>query len=591
MPATVQRPALWRIHSQDESAVEELSRALNIGKPAARVLISRGYQSPEDARAFLDPSIDALHDPFLLAGMRDAAARLASAIRRKEKILLYGDYDVDGTTSVVILKTAIEMAGGAASFHVPDRLKDGYGMRLDVIDRAAADGVQLIVSVDTGIRAAEVVRHASTLSIDVIVTDHHLPESELPPALAVINPNRADCGYPNKNLCGAGVALKLIEALLITLEWPAQKSRKLIASFLKLAAIATVADVVPLEGENRVIVKHGLEGLREVRNPGLRALMEVAGFTIGELPTAGKVAFRLSPRINAAGRMANASGAIELFLTTDPERARQLAEELHLMNQDRQVAEAEIVRSILEACSRIPVIDSQAALVFSARDWHKGVIGIVASRLVERFHRPVFVISEDSATGEASGSGRSVYDFHLLEALESMPELFTRFGGHKQAAGLAMPAGRVPEFRERLSAFAQVRLSPEDFCKTWLIDAVASVPELTESTARDILSLAPFGMGNREPLFALLGVEIIEPPAIMKEKHLRIKVRQGGKVIQLKAWNFAGRAAEFVPGSFIDAVITVEDDAWSASRGYPGWGAFLKDVRMSLPHSSPANYP
>ena len=588
MQSLAQRPALWRILNQDESIVEALSLALNLGKPAARVLISRGYISPQDARAFLNPPIDSMHDPFLLAGMHDAAARLAAAVRRKEKILLYGDYDVDGTTSVVILKTAIEIAGGTAGFHVPDRLKDGYGMRLDVIDRAAADGVQLIVSVDTGIRASEVVRRASTLGIDVIVTDHHLPEAELPPALAVINPNRADCKYPNKNLCGAGVALKLVEALLITLEWPPQKSRKLIASFLKLAAIATVADVVPLEGENRVIVKHGLEGLREVRNHGLRALMEVAGFTIGELPTAGKVAFRLSPRINAAGRMANASGAIELFLTTDPARARQLAEELHLLNQDRQQAEAAIVDSILQACIQIPVTDDQAVLVFSAQGWHKGVVGIVASRLVERFHRPAFVISEDSATGEATGSGRSVHDFHLLEALESMPELFTRFGGHKQAAGLTLPFDRVPEFRERLNAYAQARLSPEYFRKTWLIDAVASVSEFTEPAVRDVLSLAPFGMGNREPLFALLGAEVCEPPSLMKEKHVKVRVRQNGKTMVLKAWNFAERAAEFVPGSRIDAVITVEDDAWSASRGYPGWTAILKDVRTAVP---PASHP
>ena len=579
MPVTAQRPALWRILEQDESAVEALSRELNLGKPAVRVLISRGYHTPEDARIFLDPPLDAMHDPFLLAGMREAAARLAAAIRGKEKILLYGDYDVDGTTSVVILKTAIELSGGTASFHVPDRVKDGYGMRLDVIDRAAAEGVQLIVSVDTGIRASEVVRHASALGIDVIVTDHHLPEFELPPALAVINPNRADCKYPNKNLCGAGVALKLIEALLITLEWPAEKSRKLIGSLLKLAAIATVADVVPLEGENRVIVRHGLEGLRKVRNLGLRALMEVAGFTLGELPTAGKVAFRLSPRINAAGRMANASGAIELFLTTDPERARQLAGDLHELNKDRQDEEAGIVQDILGACSRMPVTDDQFALVFSAEGWHKGVVGIVASRLVERFHRPAFVISEDPVSGEASGSGRSANDFHLLDALESMPELFTRFGGHKQAAGLALPVGSVAEFRERLNAFARLRLFAGDFRKTWLVDAVASVPELTEQAVREVLSLAPFGMGNREPLFALLGAEVVELPSLINEKHIRVKVRQNGKTLSLKAWNFAERIDEFVPGSHIDAVITVEDDPWSAGRGYPGWGAYIKDVR------------
>src|SRR5260370_616112 len=268
-------------------------------------------------------------------------------------------------------------------------------MRAEVIERAAAMGVRLIVSVDTGIRASEVVRGARELGIDVIVTDHHLPEAELPPALAVLNPNRRDCSYPEKNLCGAGVAFKLVQALLATLDWTAARRQRVIESFLKLVAIATVADVVPLLGENRIIVKHGLGGLHTVRNPGLRALLQVAGFTAGRAPTSTQVAFRVAPRINAAGRMASADAVIRLFLTDDSAEAQSIAGQLHALNQERQETEADIVAAVLDECTRSPVTDDQIALVFCGADWHRGVVGIVASRLVERFSRPVFVLSED----------------------------------------------------------------------------------------------------------------------------------------------------------------------------------------------------
>src|SRR5690242_14098677 len=335
--------ARWLFPSLDRKEVEELARELGIGVPAASVLCGRGVHDAASARRFLCPSLDDLHDPLALRGMDCALERLTRAIRDHEKILIYGDYDVDGTTSVVILKRAIELSGGTAEFHVPDRLKDGYGMRPEVVEAAAARGVSLIISVDTGIRAAEVVRRARELGIDVIITDHHLPEAELPPALAVLNPNRTDCDYPEKNLCGVGVAFKLVEGLLGTLGWPAEKLRRVLESFLKLVAIGTVADVVPLTGENRIIVKHGLAGLRDVRNPGLRALLDVAGFTGGSAPSATQVAFRIAPRMNAAGRMATANDVIELFLTRDPERARVLAGQLHALNTDRQKTEAEII--------------------------------------------------------------------------------------------------------------------------------------------------------------------------------------------------------------------------------------------------------
>jgi single-stranded-DNA-specific exonuclease len=371
--------ARWLLPHRVPEQAERLAAALGIRLPAARVLIARELADPEAARRFLAPSLADLHPPGALRGMSEAVARLRQAISAGEHILIYGDYDVDGTTSVVILKKAIEMAGGKASFFVPHRLRDGYGMRADAVEKAAAEGIKLIVSVDTGIRAAEVVRHATSLSIDVIITDHHLPEAELPPALAVLNPNRPDCGYPDKNLCGVGVAFKLVQALFATLDWPPAKIQRATESFLKLVAIGTVADVVPLMGENRIIVKHGLAGLHDVRNPGLRALLDVAGFSGGRIPSSTSVAFRIAPRINAAGRMDTANAVIEMFLTADPARARVLAEQLHTLNGERQLAEAEVTAQILEECTRVPIEDSQRALVFAADGWHRGVLGIVAS--------------------------------------------------------------------------------------------------------------------------------------------------------------------------------------------------------------------
>jgi len=566
--------SIWCLPTEPPGA-ESLSASLKIGPLAARVLCHRGYSDPETARRFLSPSLDHLHDPLLLRDMPAAVERLRRAIDGHEKILIYGDYDVDGTASVVLLTKLIEMAGGVAEYHVPHRLKDGYGMRPEVVEAAAANGIRLIVSVDTGIRAAEVVRRAAELSIDVIVTDHHLPESDLPPALAVLNPNRSDCGYPEKNLCGAGVAFKLAQALLRSLDWPADRQRRVAESLLKIVAIATVADVVPLTGENRVIVKHGLAGLDRVRNPGLRALLEVAGFTEGVAPNARQVAFQIAPRLNAAGRMDTARHTVELFLTSDPARALELARSLHDHNTDRQQVEAEV----REICEQITVADGEAALVYFGETWHRGVLGIVASRLVERFHRPVFVLGRNPDDGLAQGSGRSIPAFHLLNALESMADLFTRFGGHEHAAGVTLEAGRVEEFRRRFNDYAGGLLQPDDFRPRLQIDALVELTDLIERNINEVFTLAPFGHGNPAPLFAAQGVEVTGPPVVWKEKHLKVMVRKNGRGLALKAWNFAERAGELPAGARVDLAFQLEEDAYSAARGYPGWSAVLRDVR------------
>ncbi len=566
----------WLLPDETPEAAA-LAAELGIATAAAKVLVARGLGDPAAARRFLCPSLDDLLDPLTLRDMPAAIERIRRAIAASEKILIYGDYDVDGTTSVVLLTKAIELAGGAADYHVPHRLKDGYGMRPEVVETMAAEGVKLIVSVDTGIRAAEVVKRARELGIDVIVTDHHLPDSELPPALAVLNPNRPDCPYAEKNLCGAGVAFKLVQGLLATLGWPDAKVRRVCESFLKIAAIATVADVVPLTGENRVIVKHGLDGLRDVRNPGLRALLDVAGFTGDSIPSARQVAFQIAPRMNAAGRMDTARAVVELFLTRDPAHARELARQLHDRNTDRRLVEDEI----RDMCERIAVDASAAALVYYDESWHRGVLGIVAARLVERLHRPVFVLGRNEADGLVQGSGRSIPSFHLLEALDSMAELFRKFGGHKYAAGVTMDVARVEEFRRRFNDYAAARLTADDFLRQIEIDAVVDLREITEQAVADIFSLAPFGNGNPPPHFAALNVEVAGPPVVMKEKHLRFTVRQNGRTLKLKAWNYADRIAELARGTRIDVAFQIEEDAYSAARGYPSWCATLRDFRVA----------
>ncbi|MBV9612760.1 MAG: single-stranded-DNA-specific exonuclease RecJ [Acidobacteriaceae bacterium] len=568
-------------------AIIGLQKALGLPAIVAAVLVARRCTSAAAAEEFLSPRLDALHDPSQMRDMDLAVARLLTAIRNREQILLYGDYDVDGTASIVILKKAIEILGGCADFHIPHRVTEGYGMRAEVIDRAAQKGVQLIVSVDTGIRANAVVSHARALGIDVIVTDHHLPEAELPPALAVLNPNRSDCSYPDKSLCGAGVTFKLVQALLHSSGLSAAKQAALLDSFLKPVAIATIADIVPLTGENRVIVRRGLSGLREVRNHGLRALLRVAGFDEGERPSAHQVAFRLAPRINAAGRMATAHDVIELFLTTEPSRAAELAAQLDALNRERQQTETTIVEAILEQCESQAFSLDAHGLVFAGSGWHPGVLGIVASRLVERFNRPVFVLTDAPTSEEApcwSGSGRSIPQFHLLRALETMPELFTRFGGHRQAAGLTLPAVQLDAFRLRFGEAAAKELRVDDLRPVYAVDAEASFAELSDSSIDQLMALGPFGFGNPLPTFFARAAEVAGPPKALGEgKHLNVPLRHNGRMLFVKAWNFSDRLALFEPGAILDVLFQVEDDPSGRKRGYGSWCITLKDAR---PHAS-----
>ncbi len=506
----------WTQRPFDAAVADRLQGESGISPLIAKVLAARGVGDAEQAQRFLNPSLTGLHSPYEMRGMQAAVDRLLAAIENKEQVLIYGDYDVDGTTATVILKTVIELCGGCADFHVPHRILEGYGMRDEVIERAAADGIRLIISVDTGIRAFAAAETASRLGIDLIVTDHHLPGAEgVPKALAVLNPNQTGCDYPCKALCGAGVAFKIAQALLEKTD-----RARLIPSFLKIVAIATIADAVPLTGENRIFVSLGIEGLRRPVNAGLRELLGLC--KIDRTLSTQDIAFRVAPRLNAAGRMDVARDVVELFTTKDPARAKEVAEHLNKLNGDRQEAEARIMASIDQQLAADTALQDRYSLVLDGEDWHRGVIGICASRVVDRVHRPALVIARHA--GEAHGSGRSIHSFHLLNALESCAELFSRYGGHAHAVGFALPEDRVPLLREKLEAYARQHLTPDDFIPEVFYDAELPLNEVNEKLYATLEKLEPFGMSNPQPVFVSRGARLAAPVKTIKEKHVKMRV-------------------------------------------------------------------
>ena len=532
---------LWHHQPCDEDAVVQLTAALSIHPTVARLLCLRGFSDPAVASRFLNPSLDHLHDPFLLTDMERAVARLELALTRGERIAVHGDYDVDGITSTVILRRALEMLGGKVSHFIPERLRDGYGLQPAAIDRLHADKIDVIVSVDCGIRGTEAAQRARALGIDLIITDHHEPEGTLPDALAIINPKRHDCTYPDKNLAGVGVALKLVQALCTR----AGKA-KWLPGFVKIAALGTLADVVPLVGENRVIARFGLDSLsRGPHTVGLRSLLDASGLT-GKTIDSYQVAFMVAPRVNAAGRMSSPDIATRLLLATGEEmaeEARDLAQQLNDENLRRQQEEAELVSQAKKAIETDPAVGAHNVLVVGGAGWHRGVIGIAASKLVDTYHKPAIVLSVDGDI--AHGSCRSIPDFNMLGALEHCGDVFIRFGGHKQAAGLTMEAARVPEFRARINAYADDVLEPDQLRPRLRIDAPLSLKAITPDLVRGLDSLGPFGMGNPRPVFHASPVEIVEGPRSIKERHLSMTFNQEGRRFRAIAWR-AAEQAEFL---------------------------------------------
>jgi len=529
----------WQHVSCNEDDARALGAALNLHPTIARLLCLRGLGDPESAYRFLNPSLDHLHDPFKLSDLGKAVARIESAIAQRERIAIHGDYDVDGITSTVILRRAIEMLGGECLHFIPERLRDGYGLQPAAIDRLHADAVRLIVSVDCGIRSGEAAVRARDLGVDLIITDHHEPDGDLPAALAVINPKRRDCTYPDKHLAGVGVALKLVQALC-----ERAGKAKWLPAFVKIAAIGTLADVVPLVGENRVLAKLGLDSLSTGRHTvGLRALLDASGLT-GKKVDSYHVAFMLAPRVNAAGRMSTPDIATRLLLATDEtslDQARLLAEQLNQENLRRQTEEAELVAQAKKAIETDPAIGAHNVLVVGGEGWHRGVIGIAASKLVDTYHKPAIVLSVDGDL--AHGSCRSIPDFDMLDALERCAELFVRFGGHKQAAGLTMESVNVPAFRARVNAYADEVLEPDQLRPRLRIDAHLSLKEITADLVDGLQRLAPFGLANPRPVFHAMPVEIVDGPRPLKERHLKMTFRQDGRSFRAIAWRAAERAA------------------------------------------------
>ena len=564
---------LWEHLACDDAAAVRLADALAVDPVIGRLLILRGITDPDAAHHFLNPRLEDLHDPMLLADMGVAVDRLLAAVANRERIVVHGDYDVDGITATVIVRRTIELLGGDVGHFVPERLRDGYGLNTPAIERLHSEGVRVIVSVDCGIRGADAARRARELGVDLIITDHHEPDAELPDALAVINPKRRDCPYPDKHLAGVGVALKLVQALCRRAgreHW--------LPAFIKIAAIGTLADVVPVTGENRVIARLGLEGLsRGPHKVGLRALIEGAGLA-GKTIDSYHVSFMLAPRMNAAGRMSTPDLALRLLLATDESmiaEARDLAAQLNTENERRQQEERIIVTEARRMVETDPEIGARSVLVVAGDGWHRGVIGIVASRLVDAFHRPAVVLSVDGDT--AHGSCRSIPAFDILAALDACAEHLDRFGGHRAAAGLTMKRGRITLFREAMTRWADDRLTPDDLRPRLRLDAQLGFRQITPRLMEGVTRLAPFGIGNPKPMFWTSGASLADGPRRMKERHLSMSLRHEGIALRGVFWRAAERAAaiEAARGG-LDVAYSVEQNSFNGTTSLE---VSLADVR------------
>jgi single-stranded-DNA-specific exonuclease len=551
----------WIVREVDApERVSALARALRVSPIVAELLIARGCGDVDAARRFLRPAHDQLHDPSLMLGMQDAVARLLRAIDANEPILVYGDYDVDGTTGTVVLRRALQLLGARTGYHIPHRFTEGYGIQQPALEKALDDGYKVIVSVDCGIRAHEPLHWAREVGLDVIVTDHHLPDEGegAPPAFAVLNPNQKGCQYPDKNLAGVGVAFKLAHALFRERGRESQ-----VGGFLKMVAIGTVADVAQLVGENRAIVSLGLSDLSQASNAGLRALMEVAGCGDGRGMTSTDLGFRLGPRINAAGRMDAARAVVELFEATDASKARALAARLDALNTERQKVQREIVKYAFATLAVEPEAAHSHVAVIAGDGWHRGVIGIAASKISERIHRPTIVISLDGDIGH--GSARSIHSYHLLDGLTACRDLFEQFGGHSHAAGLQIKRDRIPELRRRLNEHAAAHLSDEDLVPALQIDAELPAEALTLSLAEELRALEPFGAGNPRPTFVTRGLRLVAEPRVIKEKHLKMRLAGASGTSSLDTiwWDgLAEMERTLTTSTRIELAYTIEPNTW-----------------------------
>ncbi len=523
-------PAIWVVYPPRAEA-DALAAALSIPAALARVLVNRKILTEEAARAFLYGDVDKLHDPYLMKGMDKAVSRIGEAIARGEKILIFGDYDVDGVLSTVMLKKALTTLGANVEYFIPERLTDGYGIKDEHVRIPVERGATLVISVDCGIKSVEFAARAREQGIDVIITDHHRPGEYLPDAVAVLNPVLPDSGYPDAGLAGVGVVFKLVQALLKK----AGKDAGL-PHYMKLVSIGTVADVAELKGENRLFVKHGLIGLRNVSNPGLRSLIEACGLGRRKI-SEGDLGFRIGPRINAAGRMGKTDLAVRLFFSEDPAESLALVQKLEELNTQRQKTEEKIFNEARDRIEERGLDKKYKCLVLGSPDWHRGVIGIVASKLKDRFNRPVVLFHYED--GQAHGSGRSISEVPLIDLLEDCKQHFLSYGGHRLAVGCTLPTASMAAFKATLNPLAEARIADDCLKRKIKIDGPLELAAIDERFMATFALLLPFGVGNPKPLFMADNVEVISDPQVLQGKHLKFLARQNGRVLEALCWDKA----------------------------------------------------
>ncbi len=546
---------IWRVRTSDSEQSRLLSENLGISEVLARLLTGRGFTEAAEVEAFLNPSMEKLMDPFLMKGMPAAVQRIRLAMEKKERIWIYGDYDVDGITAISLLSRFFKWLGYPVEYYIPDRLEEGYGISEAGIARVRQLGCDLMISVDCGITSVDRVEQARALGMDVIITDHHEPQEILPDAVAVIDTKQADCPYPEKSLSGVGIAFKVAQALA-----PEFLDAPVASELLQIAALGTVADIVPLIGENRIIVRHGIEALRKKPISGTSALMKASGVDPAKAGT-GHIGFMLAPRINAAGRIDQPQKGVELLLTDSTEEADALSEELSALNEERQRIEKRILEEALQCIEKQPAHMKQWVLVVDGEGWHPGVIGIVASRIVERYYRPCILLNRDS--GLAKGSARSIEGFNLFEALCSTQELLLKFGGHEMAAGMTLDAQNIPALREALNRYAGEVLTDDHLIPRIQAEFALDAKELQFSLLDDLDALEPFGPGNPKPVFLYRGLTIDQRRLMGKnQEHVKLVAHDGNRVFEAIGfrWPEPGR---FAPGQRVDLAFVLERNTFN----------------------------
>ena len=539
----------WRVIPADEGCARSLSEQLHISPILAQLLVHRGITSAECGRHFLYDSLEQSCDPFLMKGMEKAVQRICRAIEGKEKIIIYGDYDVDGITATSLLYWVLSDLGAEPSFYIPERQSEGYGLNRDAVQHLKDEHTNVLITVDCGISSYDIV-DSFRGDMDIIVTDHHEPPADIPPAYAVLNPKQEGCAYPFKELAGAGVAYKLCQALWLRLCGEA------LSGYTEIAALGTIADLVPLTGENRIIVRDGLQRMKEGYNTGLQALLAVSGLTPDSI-SAGRIAFTAAPRLNAAGRISHAEKGVRLLLETDQQKADRIAEELNELNKERQDIEHDIARQAVRQIEAEKRRDD-GVLVAYGQDWHAGVIGIAASRLVEEYYRPSLVISVHDGVGK--GSCRSIAGFNMYEALQYADDLLIQYGGHPMAAGFSIQADRIEDFRQRLIDYAAAHMKEEDYIPQLAVDGELRPDDITLSLVGELSQLEPYGMGNSRPVFSLQGCTVDEARPIGRDKkHLRLVLRSGKHTrISGVGWSMAEACDEIMEGDCIDVAFQLE---------------------------------